>query len=129
MLDRVVSTAVANRTERLLRLATGFVGVVLAVLAGYLALFRLGGEVRTLSYDVPFAIGHRGGGIQDVRIVYIDELDGSFVNRSAQSKLLDLLNEAPHQVRVAKFPSALSPQISYSGASTEPAIDSEITVR
>ncbi|HEY1122532.1 MAG TPA: adenylate/guanylate cyclase domain-containing protein [Haloferula sp.] len=89
-----MSTAVANRTERLLRLATGFVGVVLAVLAGYLALFRLGGEVRTLSYDVPFAIGHRAGGIQDVRIVYIDELDGSFVNRSAQSKLLDLLNEA-----------------------------------
>ncbi|RYG18456.1 CHASE2 domain-containing protein, partial [bacterium] len=93
MLDGVTSTAVANRTERLLRLATGFVGVALAVTAGYLALFRLGGEVRTLSYDLPFAV-HRGGGVQDVRIVYIDELDGCFVNRSAQSKLLDLLNEA-----------------------------------
>jgi adenylate cyclase len=87
------STAAANRTERLLRLATGFVGVTLAAIAGYLALFRLGGEVRTLSYDLPFAV-HRSGGSQDVRIVYIDELDGSFVNRSAQSKLLDLLNEA-----------------------------------
>ena len=93
MLDGVTSTAVANRTERLLRLATGFVGVVLAVLAGYLAQFRLGGEVRTVSYDIPFAM-HGSGGFQDVRIVYIDEFDGSFVNRSAQSKLLDHLNEA-----------------------------------
>lgn len=94
MPDGSTSTAIANRTERLLRLATGFVGVTLAVATGYLALFRLGGDVRTLSYDVPFVVGHRGGGAQDVRIVYIDELDGSFVNRSAQSKLLDRLNDA-----------------------------------
>jgi adenylate cyclase len=93
MPDGPTSTAVANWTERLLRLATGFVGVTLAVTAGYLALFRLGGAVRTLSYDLPFAF-HRSGGAQDVRIVYIDELDGSFVNRSAQSKLLERLNDA-----------------------------------
>ncbi|MCW1922148.1 adenylate/guanylate cyclase domain-containing protein [Luteolibacter arcticus] len=95
MLDAPTSIAAANRTERLLRLATGFVGVALAVAAGYLALFRLGGDARTLSYDLPFTISHHSyGGVDDVRIVYIDELDGSFVNRSAQSKLLDKLNEA-----------------------------------
>ena len=117
MPDGSTSTAIANRTERLLRLATGFVGVTLAVIAGYLALFRLGGEVRTLSYDLPFAV-HRSGGAQDVRIVYIDELDGSFVNRSAQSKLLDLLNEAGARAVVY--------DLIFDLPSQDPAIDREV---
>ncbi|MEK7952883.1 adenylate/guanylate cyclase domain-containing protein [Luteolibacter soli] len=125
MLDGVTSTAVANKTERLLRLATGFVGVVLAVLAGYLALFRLGGDVRTLSYDIPFTLrsdipftaGHRSASFDDVRIVYIDELDGSFVNRSAQSKLLDLLNEAGARAVVY--------DLIFDRPSDDPAIDRE----
>lgn len=80
--------------ERRIRLLTTLVGVALAVLAGYLAFFRLGGAVRTLSYDLPFILGHRPGGAEDVRIVYIDELDGKFVGRGAQARLLDKLNEA-----------------------------------
>jgi adenylate cyclase len=93
MLEEPTAQVAATRTERLLRLVTAFVGVALAVAAGYLALSRLGGGLRTLGYDLPFAV-HRAGGMQDLRIVYIDELDGSFVDRSAQARLLDRLNEA-----------------------------------
>ncbi len=80
-------------TERRIRLLTALAGVVLAVLAGYLALFRLGGSIRTLSYDVPF-IFPKTASAEDVRIVYLDELDGQFLDRRAQAKLLDKLNEA-----------------------------------
>jgi class 3 adenylate cyclase/CHASE2 domain-containing sensor protein len=80
--------------ERIMRLAMLAAGVVLAVVAGYLALLRVGGSVRTLSYDLPFILGHRPGGVQDVRIVYLDELDGKFVDRRSQAALLDKLNEA-----------------------------------
>ena len=80
--------------ERTIRVLTCVAGVALAILAGWLALFRLGGSVRTLSYDIPFIAGHRAGGTEDVRIVYIDQLDGAFVDRSAQAKLLDQLDRA-----------------------------------
>jgi adenylate cyclase len=80
--------------ERTIRVLTCVAGVALAILAGWLALFRLGGAVRTLSYDIPFIAGHRAGGTEDVRIVYIDQLDGAFVDRSAQAKLLDQLDRA-----------------------------------
>ncbi len=73
---------------------TAVVGVALAVLAGYLSFFRIGGSIRTLSYDVPFIVGHRSGGADDLRIVYLDELDGTFVGRRSQARLLDKLNEA-----------------------------------
>jgi adenylate cyclase len=116
MLDGVTSTAAANRTERLLRLATGFVGVVLAVLAGYIAWFRIGSPVTTLSYDIPFFAGHRGTA-ENVRIVYIDELDGSFINRSGQSKLLDRLNEAGARAVVY--------DLIFDRPSEDPAIDRE----
>lgn len=82
------------RSERTLRALTALAGVTLAILAGWLALFRPGGSVRTLSYDIPFIAGHRAGGTEDVRIVYIDQLDGAFVDRSAQAKLLDQLDRA-----------------------------------
>lgn len=81
-------------SERTIRVLTSVAGVALAVLAGCLALFRFGGSVRTLSYDIPFIAGHRAGGTEDVRIVYIDELDGAFVDRSAQAKLLDQFDRA-----------------------------------
>jgi adenylate cyclase len=80
-------------SERRVRLVAALVGAVLAVLAGYLGLFRPGGAVRTLGYDMPFIV-HRGGGAQDVRIVYLDELDGQFIDRRSQAKLLDALNAA-----------------------------------
>lgn len=82
------------KSERRTRLMTALAGVLLTVLAGYLALFRPGGAIRTLSYDVPFLAGHRPGGTEDVRIVYLDELDGQFIQRRSQAKLLDALNAA-----------------------------------
>jgi class 3 adenylate cyclase len=81
-------------TERGIRLFTALVGVTLTCLAGYLALLRPGESIRNLSYDVPFIAGHRPGGAEDVRIVYLDELDGTFVDRRSQAKLLDNLNAA-----------------------------------
>ena len=80
-------------SERRIRLLTALAGVVLAVLAGYLVSFRVGGSIRTLSYDVPFVFPH-GASADDIRIVYLDELDGQFLDRRAQAKLLDKLNEA-----------------------------------
>lgn len=83
-----------SNSERIVRLLVALVGVVLAVAAGYLGLFRPGGTIRTLSYDLPFIAGHRAGGAADVAIVYIDELDGRFIDRRSQAKLLDILGEA-----------------------------------
>ena len=79
--------------ERGIRLLTMLAGVALAVVAGYLALFRLGGSIRTLSYDVPFLFAPATPA-DDIRIVYLDELDGQFLDRRAQARLLDALNEA-----------------------------------
>jgi len=80
-------------SERRVRLAAALAGVVLTVLAGYLGLFRPGGSIRTLSYDVPFIAGHRAGA-EGVRIVFIDELDGKLIDRRSQGALLDALNDA-----------------------------------
>lgn len=79
--------------ERTIRLLTALAGVVLAVAAGYLALFRVGASVVTLSYDVPLLFNPRENS-QDVRIVYLDEVDGKVFDRKVQAKLLDKLNEA-----------------------------------
>ena len=79
--------------ERVIRLLTALAGVVLAVAAGYLALFRFGAPVLTLSYDVPLLF-NRTENSQDVRIVYLDEVDGKVFDRKVQAKLLDKLNEA-----------------------------------
>lgn len=80
-------------TERRLRLVTALAGVALAVAAGYLAFFGVGGSIRMLSYDVP-AILSQAATAEGVRIVYLDELDGNFIDRRSQAKLLDKLNEA-----------------------------------
>ena len=81
-------------SERRIRWLMAFAGVAIAIVVGYFAFFRIGGAVRTLSYDVPFILGHRAGGADEVCIVYIDELDGTFVDRGAQARLLDTLNES-----------------------------------
>jgi class 3 adenylate cyclase/CHASE2 domain-containing sensor protein len=81
-------------TERRIRVVMALACAALSVLAGHLALLRVGGSVSTMSYDIPFLLGHRPGGTEDLRIVYLDELDGDFVDRRSQAALLDKLNEA-----------------------------------
>lgn len=94
MSDRSKPPQAGSNSEGRIRWLMASAGVVLAALVGYLAFSRLGGSIRTLSYDVPFILGHRAGGTEDVCIVYIDELDGTFVDRRAQARLLDKLNKA-----------------------------------
>lgn len=84
----------SGSSERRVRLLTALAGIVLTIAAGYLGLMQPGGPVRTLSYDLPFIAGHRSGAGADVRIVYIDDLDGRFIDRRSQAKLLDILNRA-----------------------------------
>lgn len=94
MAEQAIAARKSTLTERKIRVVMTIACVAITVLAGHLALFRIGGSVRTLSYDMPFLLGHRPGGTEDLRIVYLDELDGNFVNRSSQAALLDKLNEA-----------------------------------
>lgn len=84
---------IVRGSEKTIRLMVAFVGATLAVLAGLLALFRLGGSIVPLSYDIPFLV-HRAGSADELRIVYLDELDGEFLNRERQPELLDRLREA-----------------------------------
>lgn len=94
MTGEATAPRTSGLTERRIRVIMAIACVALAVLAGHLALFRIGGSVRTLSYDIPFVLGHRAGGTEDLRIVYLDELDGEIVERSSQAALLNKLNEA-----------------------------------
>ncbi|WP_367873526.1 adenylate/guanylate cyclase domain-containing protein [Luteolibacter sp. Populi] len=80
-------------SERQVRLMTALIGTALAILTGFIAFNRLGGSIRTLSYDLPFVLP-RAPSADDIRIVYLDELDGQTLERSAQAELLDKLNEA-----------------------------------
>lgn len=82
-----------SSAERRLRFATALAGIALSVAAGWFGLLRLGGSIQYAGYDLPFAV-HRGGGADEVKIVYIDELDGNFLDRKSQPALLDKLNEA-----------------------------------
>jgi adenylate cyclase len=82
-----------RNSERRIRWMMALAGVVITVLVGHLAFYRIGGSIRTLSYDVPF-IFPPSASADDVRIVYLDELDGQFLDRKNQAKLLDKLNEA-----------------------------------
>lgn len=76
-----------------MRIVTGLIGIALTLAAGFLVLSRAGGSLVTLSYDIPISL--RPGETSDqVRIVYIDELDGLAVDRENQAALLDKLAEA-----------------------------------
>ena len=81
------------RLERRIRLLTISVGALLAIAAGWMALMRAGGSLVTLSYDLPFLF-HRAGGTDNLRIVYLDEFEGDFLDRKGQAALLDKLGEA-----------------------------------
>jgi len=81
------------RSEGRTRLVTAALGVLMCLAVGYLALRRLGEGLVMLSYDLPFLV-HRAGSADDVRAVYLDELDGEFLDRRVQASLLDKLREA-----------------------------------
>ncbi len=76
-----------------IRLISILVGSALVIGLGLLALTKTGTSLRYLSYDLPFLV-HRAGEADDVRIVYLDEMDGEKVDRSGQAALLDALAEA-----------------------------------
>lgn len=82
-----------SRVERNVRLSAALAGIVLTVAAGYLALSRMGGSITYLSYDLPF-LAYPDKTADEVRIVYLDELDGASLDRSNQAALLDKLGEA-----------------------------------
>ena len=75
-----------------IRLAAALIGALLAVIAGHLALDRLGGGLVNLSYDVPF-LAHHGGVQGDIAIVYVDEMDGGSLDRRNHAKLIDALGK------------------------------------
>ncbi len=81
------------RLERRIRLLTITVGALLTIAAGWLALMRAGGSLVTLSYDLPFLF-HSAGGTDNLRIVYLDEFEGDFLDRKGQAALLDQLGKA-----------------------------------
>lgn len=105
-----------RRTELGTRIAAALVGVVLTVFIGHAGLFRMGESIDSLSYDLPFVI-HRAGTAPDLRIVYLDELDESFLDRRPQARLLDKLGEAGAKAVVY--------DIIFDRASDDPAIDRE----
>jgi adenylate cyclase len=84
---------IIRRTERGTRIATALLGAIFTCLVGFFALFRMGDSMVLLSYDLPFIV-HRAGGADDVRIVYLNELDKQFLDRKPQALLLDRLGEA-----------------------------------
>ncbi|MGJ8641837.1 MAG: CHASE2 domain-containing protein [Luteolibacter sp.] len=82
----------AKKAEQRIRLISAVIGISLTVVAGYLALTKMSGSLWSLSYDIPY-LAHSGGQANDVRIVYLDELDGEALDRSNQAVILDRLNE------------------------------------
>ncbi len=80
-------------TEKCSRILTSSLAAAVAGLVGFMALFRAGGSLVNLSYDLPF-VAHRAGDAGDIRIVYLDELDGPLLNRRIQADLLDKLGQA-----------------------------------
>ena len=104
-------------SERATRIATAIAGAALTIAAGWLALGRIGQPLVTLSYDMPFIV-HRPGSADDVRIVYLNQLDdrGS-LDRRPQACLLDRLGAAG--VKVVAY------DILFDRPSADPAIDRE----
>jgi len=93
MTDERKSETKRWRSERGTRIAVALLGALLATLAGFQALSRIGEPLVMLGYDLPF-IFHRAGGNDEIRIVYIDELDKHTLDRSKQAELLDRLSDA-----------------------------------
>ena len=74
----------SERAERRIRLVAALVGIVLTVMAGWLALSRVGGSLRSLSYDIPFQdvfqhvpfLQPESDTADEVRIVYLEDIEG-----------------------------------------------------
>lgn len=103
-------------TERRIRVATTIFGVAITLAAGLLALQRAGWGLVSLSYDLPFLV-HRAGTNDDIRIVFLDKLDGEFLDRRPQAALLDKLTEAGARVVIY--------DVIFDRASDDPEIDRE----
>ncbi|MAT46237.1 MAG: hypothetical protein CMO35_02265 [Verrucomicrobiaceae bacterium] len=82
-----------TRSEWTVRLVAVLLGVGLSIAAGYLGLSRMGDSLRYLSYDLPF-LAYPDRTAEEVCIVYLDKLDGEYLDRSQQAALLDKLGEA-----------------------------------
>lgn len=87
------ATGLIRRTESGTRAVTSLLGALLTVAAGFLGLSNVGTPLVTLSYDMPFIV-HRAGGAENVRMVFLTELDHDTLDRRPQAALLDRLNEA-----------------------------------
>lgn len=79
--------------ELVLRLVASVLGIGLAITVGYLGLGRVGDSVRYLSYDLPY-VTFSDTSADEVVIVYLDKLDGEYLDRSQQAALLDELGKA-----------------------------------
>jgi adenylate cyclase len=86
-------TGLVRRTEIVTRILTAVLGALLTVAAGYLALSKLCAPLVNLSYDMPY-IFHRAGVADDIRMVFLTELDQHSLDRRPQTKLLDQLGAA-----------------------------------
>lgn len=82
-----------RRTERGTRIVAAIIGVLLAVLVGQLALHRPGKSLVSASYDIPFLV-HTPENKGLIRIVYLDQSEGEFLDRRPQARLLDKLADA-----------------------------------
>ena len=91
----VRSKAKSSRSELRVRLVMALLGVMLVVTAGQAAVrLQAGAPLRTLSFDIPFFF-HSSGTPDDIRIVYLDELEGKdTLKRSVQVDLLNRLADA-----------------------------------
>ena len=81
-----------RRTELGTRIVAAIVGAILTVFIGQMALLRLGKSLVTASYDIPFIV-HRPETGDELRIVYLNQLNGEMLDRRPQARLLDKLGE------------------------------------
>lgn len=85
-------TGMIRRTERGTRIAAAVIGAILTIFVGHLALLRAGKSLVTASYDIPFIV-HRSDTQNQLRIVYLEQLDGESLDRRPQAQLLDKLGQ------------------------------------
>ena len=91
---RAKPTGMIHRTERGTKLAAAVAGAFLTVFAGHVALLRAGKSLVSLSYDMPFIVNRGTGVADDLRIVYLNQLDAERLDRRPQTRLLDQLGAA-----------------------------------
>ncbi len=82
-----------RRTERGTRIVAAVLGALLTIFVGDMALTRAGKSLVIASYDIPF-VKHRPESKDQLRIIYLDQLDGESLDRRPQAKLLDKLGQA-----------------------------------